>query len=181
MCASTWAAKSSGLQSRSGTTSVRSSPWWTVCPETEPTLSAMVDPLLRLLLWRESSTGDVEGSGRAVAILFSVRVKLVGSRTASCKPRRGFGRTGRDVKVLSKCGGAPKDTRPLGRCCSSWAEGRHEAKSRGLVVWREKVGKSQPQPPRYGIATRLSLSDYAPCKPQDIPRLHILNSYLFVV
>ena len=144
MCASTWAAKSSGLQSRSGTTSVRSSPWWTVCPETEPTLLAMVEPL-RLLLWRESSTGDVvEGSRRAVAILFSVRVKLVGSRTACCKPRRGFGRTGRDVKVLSKCGGALEDTRPLGRCCcSSWAEGTHEAKSRGLVVvWREKVSHS---------------------------------------
>jgi hypothetical protein len=50
--------------------------------------------LLRLLLLRESSTGDVERSRRAVAILFSVRVKLVESHTACCcHTRRGFGRT----------------------------------------------------------------------------------------
>jgi hypothetical protein len=94
--------------------------------------------LLRLLLWRESSIGRVEGSRRAVAILFFVRVTLVGSRTACCKPSRGGWTYRTGLGVLSKCGGTPKDTRSLDRCCSSWAEGARRSRQGSLC------GKKKP-------------------------------------
>jgi hypothetical protein len=98
--------------------------------------------LLRLLLWRESSIGRVEGSRRAVAILFFVRVTLVGSRSWGHAPHVANQAVGLDVQDGTRSAVEmwrhPEGHKVAGSLLLELGR-RHEAKSPGIVVWQEKA------------------------------------------